>query len=135
MRSHVDDEIRSSAMGTNQGQWVRRCRMLLRLAAAILTVAGVVGFALYIQDTFDDPDRPLALLRGPVRAMLEASGRRVTVADPRVEQLSLDQYTTHLHTWVSWYYSPLNLRHWAVALRLLSPALACHLLARVLRPE
>jgi hypothetical protein len=32
--------------------------------------------------------------------------------------------------WVTWFYSPLNLRYWAMAMLFFSPALGCWLLAR-----
>jgi len=50
----------------------------------------------------------------------------------RLEALVASDVQRQLPTWLAWYYSPLNLHYWAMALFFMTPALAVHLVARYL---
>jgi len=39
-------------------------------------------------------------------------------------------YHKNLHHWLIWYYSPLNIWYWAIAMLCFTPALTFHLIAK-----
>ena len=106
-----------------------RAEIVCRLLAGVFLWCGMVGLALYILWTMETGFTDLHLLVQTIQDVLEAKRGRTASKTEVFDQLFSSAFD-HPTQWVAWYYSPLNLHYWAMAMLFFSPALGCSLLAR-----
>ena len=118
--------------------WGRLMRLetICRMLTIALWVGGMVGLGLYIIWAMESPKRYVT--RTAVNLISEAIIEFETwdvgdaLSSYKMGQTARDLYRQDVRHWVAWYYSPLNIYYWGVALLFFSPAVGMQLLSHFL---
>ena len=116
--------------------------------AMLLWWLGFVGFAWYLLAPFQwkaergivanmtwpfqrtAPGVVQQILEEPIKKWGGGELPSLYLSPDTIEEVAVAMIIRHPETWFTWYYSPLNIHHWGIAMLCFAPALALTLLTR-----
>ena len=99
----------------------------------LMFLCGFAGLASYLMWSYAHPGDVRRWFVGALEANYSELGyslREHGYSERIIKSDALIKYFDNTHHWLTWYYSPLNIWYWAVAMLCFTPALTFHLIAK-----